>query len=227
MVTSCAPRRRASSTNGQRCTLELTMLAPQATMRRAWTTASGSKPSACRRWPCRPGGARAGADRAVEQAGAQRAGRSGGPCCRRTAGPCCRRRSRAGWPAGRGRDHVAEARRDLVQRLVPGDALEAALALPPHAPQRVEDAVGAVDAVQVLVDLRAEEALREAVVGVAADGHRPAVLDVDRHHAGVRAVVGADDLEACGAHVAAPSMVLGRSGSAAARPPPPAPPRPR
>ena len=44
MVTRLAPRRRASSTNGQRWTFELTMLAPQATMNRAWTTASGSKP---------------------------------------------------------------------------------------------------------------------------------------------------------------------------------------
>ena len=30
--------------NGHRWTFELTMLAPQATMKRAWTTASGSKP---------------------------------------------------------------------------------------------------------------------------------------------------------------------------------------
>jgi hypothetical protein len=46
MVTSIAPRRRASSMNGQRWTLELTMFAPQATMRRECTTASGSKPMA-------------------------------------------------------------------------------------------------------------------------------------------------------------------------------------
>ncbi len=30
--------------NGQRCTFELTTFAPQATMSRAWTIASGSKP---------------------------------------------------------------------------------------------------------------------------------------------------------------------------------------
>jgi hypothetical protein len=44
MATKRAPRRRASSMKGQRCTLELTMLAPQATMSRAWTMASGSRP---------------------------------------------------------------------------------------------------------------------------------------------------------------------------------------
>jgi hypothetical protein len=120
-----------------------------------------------------------------------------------------------------GGDHLAEARRDLVQGLVPGDAREAPLALAPHALQRVQQAVGAVHAVEVLVHLGAEEALGEAVVGVAAEGHRPPVLHVHGHDAGVRAVVGAGHLEAAarrsegfGAHD--PIMVSDGGGAAEA-----------
>ena len=170
-MTSRAPRRRASSTNGQRCTFELTMLAPQATIRRASTTASGSKPMrACRRSPCSPAAPARGADGAVEQARAERAEEAPVHAAVRRAGPCC-----PAYEYGRidcgpcRRDRAAEAVRDRVERLVPGDALEPALALRPDAAQRVQQAVGAVHAVQVLVDLRAQEALREAVVGVAAD----------------------------------------------------------
>ena len=57
-----------------------------------------------------------------------------------------------------------------VERLVPGDAREAALALAPDALHRMQDAVGAVDALEVVIHLRAQEALREAVLGIAADG---------------------------------------------------------
>ena len=68
---------------------------------------------------------------------------------------------------------------DRAERLVPRDALEAALALAAHAPQRVQQAFGAVDALEVAVHLRAQEALREAVLGVAAERDRAAVLDLD------------------------------------------------
>jgi hypothetical protein len=44
IVTSRAPFLRAASTNGHRCTFELTMLPPQETISRASATASGSKP---------------------------------------------------------------------------------------------------------------------------------------------------------------------------------------
>ena len=91
-------------------------------------------------------------------------------------------------------DHGLEARRDQVERFVPGDAGEAALALPADAAQGVEDPLGAVDALEVAVDLGAEEALGEAVVGIAAELHRPAPLDLDGHDAGVRTIVGAHDL---------------------------------
>ena len=76
------------------------------------------------------GGARARADRAVEQARARARGRSAGPCCRTRAGPCCRRTSTgriACAPCSRAA--APQPLRDQRQRLVPGDALEAALAL--------------------------------------------------------------------------------------------------
>ena len=47
--------------------------------------------------------------------------------------------------------------------------------------------VGAID---VPVDLRAEEAACEGVLGIARDANGPAVLDGDQHRASVRAVVG-------------------------------------
>jgi hypothetical protein len=61
-------------------------------------------------------------------------------------------------------DDGTESRGDLVERVVPRDALEAAFALSSFPAKRVEDAVGAVDAVQILVDLRAQEARGEAMV---------------------------------------------------------------
>jgi hypothetical protein len=94
----------------------------------------------------------------------------------------------------RGRDHRAEARGDQIERLVPRDALEASFSLASDPAQGVKDAVGAVDPVQVLVDLGAQEAAGETMVGVAPDRHRAIALHLHRHHAGVGAVVGADHL---------------------------------
>ena len=141
------------------------------------------------------GGARAGADRAVEEARPQRAEEAAVHAAVREqphvpgvgVG-----QDRLGTVGG---DHAAEARGDGVEGLVPRDAREAPLALGPDALHRVQDAVGAVDALEVVVDLRAEEALGEPVIGVAAEAHRAAVLDVHGHDAGVGAVVGTDDLQ--------------------------------
>ena len=173
------------------------MLAPQATMRRDVHDRLGVEADGCgRRWPRSPAApalaqmvrsSRLAPERA-EEAPVHAAVRQQAHVPGVGVGQDrLRRRARA----------IAPRKRcgDRVEGLVPGDALEPALALRPHAAQRVEDAIGAVDALQVLVDLRAQEALREAMVGVAADADRAAVLDVDRHHAGVRAVVRADDLQ--------------------------------
>ncbi len=71
--------------------------------------------------------------------------------------------------------HRPEPFGDLVEGLLPGDALETALALPAHALQGVQDALGAVDPLQVAVHLGAEEAPGEGVLGVPPEGHRPAL----------------------------------------------------
>ena len=119
--TSFAPRRRASSMKGQRWTLELTMLAPQATMKREWTTASGSKPMDLPIVTCEAGGARARADRAVEEARAQRSEEAAVHAAVREQAHV------PGVGVGQDRlravggDHLAEARGDGVEGLVPGD----------------------------------------------------------------------------------------------------------
>ena len=180
MTTSRAPRRRASSTNGQRCTLELTMLAPQARISRACTTASGSKPMRAADRRLVAGDAGAGADGPVEQARAERVEEAA------VHAAVGEQAHVAGVRVGQDRlrpvlgGDRAQPLGDRAERLVPRDALEAPLALAAHAPQRVQQAVGAVDALEVAVHLGAEEALREAVVGVAAERDRAAVLDLHR-----------------------------------------------
>ena len=70
-------------------------------------------------------------------------------------------------------DDGLEARRDLRQRLAPGDALEAAAAFGPDAAQGVGQPVGVVDALEIAVDLATQGALRHRVVGAAPDIQRP------------------------------------------------------
>ncbi len=136
-----------------------------------------------------------GADGAVEQAGAQQLEEAPVHGAVREKAHVARVRvgqDRLGPVALAG---AAQAGRHQVEGLVPRDALEAPPALAPHALLRVQQALGAVDALQVAVDLGAQEALGEAVLRVAAQLDRAAVLDRHRHHARVGAVVGADDLQ--------------------------------
>ena len=87
-------------------------------------------------------------------------------------------------------DRPAHPLRREVERLVPARGAELAVALGAAADQRLEDAVGGVDAVEVVGDLAAEEAGGDRVLGIAADADRAAVLvDRGQHRAGVRAVV--------------------------------------
>src|SRR5208282_3611370 len=65
-------------------------------------------------------------------------------------------------------DDCFEAARDLVQRRIPSDPLELAAPLGADAPQRMQYTVGAVDALDVVVDLDAERAAGERMPGVAA-----------------------------------------------------------
>ena len=101
---------------------------------------------------------------------------------------------------------LLEARGDGGEGFVPGDALEgfvlvARWASGPFgaagfAAQRIEDAVGGVDAVEILGDFAAEEALGDGLGGIAFDFDGAALLvDRDQDGAGVRAVVGADGVD--------------------------------
>src|SRR5207237_3529212 len=83
---------------------------------------------------------------------------------------------------------------DLAQRLLPGDPLEAPLALRTGAAQWVEQPLLAIHAVEVVVDLGAETAVGEGVDGVAGQLDRAAVLDRHLPRAGVGAVVWASAL---------------------------------
>ncbi len=96
------------------------------------------------------------------------------------------RHDRLGTMAG---DHVVEPRPDLGEGVVPGDRREPTLALGPDPAQRVQQALRAVDAIEEAVDLGAQLALAERVVGPPAQLDGDTGLDRDRPTAGVRAVV--------------------------------------
>jgi hypothetical protein len=86
-------------------------------------------------------------------------------------------------------DRRAKTAVDLVERLVPGDPLEAAAALRAGPAHRVQHPAGVVDLVLVVVDLDAQPAAGERVIGVAPHLHGLPVGHGHEHRAGVRAVV--------------------------------------
>ena len=78
--------------------------------------------------------------------------------------------------------------RDQVEGVVPRQPLPAAV----HLAERMELTVGMVEAIaQVVVDLVAEGAARDRMLGVAADPHDAAVRDLGHDAAGVEAIEGA------------------------------------
>src|SRR5262249_8377065 len=89
-------------------------------------------------------------------------------------------------------DHPAPAVGDLVERLVPGDRREVALALRPDPPQRRQQARRRVDALLVALHLAAQEAAREGVAATALAPDQWAAVDGRDDRAEVRAVVRAD-----------------------------------
>ena len=82
----------------------------------------------------------------------------------------------------------AQARGDGVERLVPGDALEAAFAFGADAPLGIEQAVGRVFALEVLRHFAAQKAARDGMVGIAAQPGGAVVFHGDQEGAAVRAV---------------------------------------
>ena len=77
---------------------------------------------------------------------------------------------------------------DARHRHVPGDRLEAAVALPPLANARAENAVGPVDALVELPHLGADEAVGDRVALRAVDGEHLAVLHRHGEAAGIGTV---------------------------------------
>ncbi len=73
-------------------------------------------------------------------------------------------------------------------------ALELPRALRSGPAQRIEDAIRTVDAIEVVIDLRAEPAAGERVIRVAHELRGHAVLDADLPGAGVRTIVRAGAL---------------------------------
>ena len=87
------------------------------------------------------------------------------------------------------RDDPLPAARYFVERLIPADRRELAIALGAGAAQRRKHPVLAVDPVLVIVDLDAQAALRERMVRVAAHIGDLAVDDRRQHRAGVGTIV--------------------------------------
>ena len=85
---------------------------------------------------------------------------------------------------------VFHARRNQVERLVPGDPGERALTLGALPHRRIEQAILAVDPIGEPPDLAADETAGDGVLVAAVDLHDPAVLDRDVDRAGVGAIQG-------------------------------------
>ena len=81
---------------------------------------------------------------------------------------------------------------DLGERLVIGDALKLAAAFGPDALHRVQQAVGVVVMLGVILELHAEAAPRHRVVGIARHLDQFSVFDVIEERAGIGAVLGAN-----------------------------------
>ena len=82
-----------------------------------------------------------------------------------------------------------------LQGLIPRDGLEPALPLAPDAPHQPEQAIRAVDTLEVAGHLLTQESTRERMIRIAAQVGGHAVLDGDEHAACVRTIEGADVLD--------------------------------
>ena len=86
-------------------------------------------------------------------------------------------------------DDCLPARDDGVECLVPCDALELLRALWPDPTHWIEQAIGMVVTLLVVLQLHAETAAGHRVIGVAAHAQELSVLDLEQHGAGIRAIV--------------------------------------
>ena len=82
-------------------------------------------------------------------------------------------------------------RGDGIQRFVPGNASETALAFRAHAFLRIEQALRRILAFQILRDLAAQETARDRMIGIATQARCAAVLHLHQKGASVGTVQGA------------------------------------
>ena len=85
-------------------------------------------------------------------------------------------------------NRAGEALGDLVERLLPGDALEVSTPLGTEAPHRMQQAIRRLGVGHVAVHLVAQHAACEGMLGIALEPHGASVLDGDDPAAGVRAI---------------------------------------
>ena len=167
-----APFARASSTNGQRCGLAVSVFVPHSRIRSLSGMPSGSAPMfapTVMRMPIVP---------AIEQIV-----RSSIDAPRRWKNrrsidepwimpivPGVRIRQDGLGSVGRAAN-VVQPRGDLVERLVPADLLEPPGPFRAESSHGVEQPVAMIGALDVPVHLRAEKSSREGMVGIAGDAH--------------------------------------------------------
>jgi len=128
------------------------------------------------------------------------------------------RKNRLGAVCGAG--DRAEPMCNFVERLVPIDALEAALALFPDPAKRMHQALIVIRSLDVAIDLGAEEAACERMLGITGNANGTSVANGHEHGARVGAVVrtGAADDRVAGVVVRAGrfhSLTIRQRGSAA------------
>src|SRR5262245_45715874 len=78
---------------------------------------------------------------------------------------------------------------DLGERSVPGDLSEVATPLRACATERMQDSLGAVDSLFVVLDLHAKSAPRERMIRIAADAHNPPIAHRCQHRTRVGAIM--------------------------------------
>src|SRR5262249_20593184 len=86
-------------------------------------------------------------------------------------------------------DDFAKSTRDCVERFVPADSFEAALALGADSTHRIKDSIGVVDALEVACDFGAKKALRRRMIGISGDAGCASVFYLYQHRAGVGTIV--------------------------------------
>ena len=186
-----APRASASSTNGHRCGFDVSVFVPQSSTRSL--SRNPFRVGADVRADRHPHADRARpSSRSCGRASTRRwSGRTGGRSTIPARCPSCRRTSTAGSLAGRRRNARISFRRVAISSSASSHEIRANFPEPfrADAAHRMEQPVLVIRALDVPVDLRAEEAARERMLRVARDAHGAPRLHRDEHGARVGAVV--------------------------------------